>query len=119
MLNSSRLLALENKASSNERFVKTLLFSFSLSLSVIISPFFILIFYIFKGRSNEKGVERENTRSQAVLVFSEKQSFRKLGDIIYQLNQSGEIYVRRDALTILFGNRIMYGNILTYGGEPL
>lgn len=64
-------------------------------------------------------MERENTRSQAILVFSEKQSFRKLGDIIYQLNQSGEIYVRRDALTILFGNRIMYGNILTYGGEPL
>jgi hypothetical protein len=58
-------------------------------------------------------------RPQVLLIFNEKQSFRKLGDIIYQLNQSGEMYVRRDALTILFGNRIMYGNIITYGGNGL
>ena len=71
------------------------------------------------GKASDKRVDKEMIRSQAVLVFSEKQSFRKLGDIIYQLNQSGEIYVRRDALTILFGSRIMYGNILTYGGKEL
>ena len=62
-------------------------------------------------------MDKDIVRSQAVLLFSEKQSFRRLGDIIYQLNQSGEIYVRRDALTILFGSKIMYGNILTYGGR--
>lgn len=71
------------------------------------------------GRTSEKLVDKDIVRSQAVLLFSEKQSFRRLGDIIYQLNQSGEIYVRRDALTILFGSKIMYGNILTYGGSGL
>ena len=66
----------------------------------------------------EKQTERELTKMQVLLIFNEKQSFRKLGDIIYQLSQrSGEIYVRRDALTILFGRRILYGNIMTYGGK--
>lgn len=62
-------------------------------------------------------MDRESIRAQALLIFDEKQSFRKLGDIIYQLSQSGEIYVRRDALTVLFGPKITYGNILTYGGR--
>lgn len=57
---------------------------------------------------------------QLLLIFNEKQSFRKLGDIIYQLSeQSGEIYVRRDALTVLFGRKILYGNVMTYGGEAI
>ena len=67
--------------------------------------------------SSEKAVDKESIRAQALLIFDEKQSFRKLGDIIYQLSQSGEIYVRRDALTVLFGPKITYGNILTYGGR--
>ena len=62
-------------------------------------------------------MDKESIRAQALLIFDEKQSFRKLGDIIYQLSQSGEIYVRRDALTVLFGPKITYGNILTYGGK--
>lgn len=73
------------------------------------------VFLPGKG-SSEKVVDKESIRAQALLIFDEKQSFRKLGDIIYQLSQSGEIYVRRDALTVLFGPKIMYGNILTYGG---
>ena len=56
---------------------------------------------------------------QAFLLFDEKQSFRKLGDIIYQTSKSGEIYVRRDALTVHFGDKILYGNLLTYGGNGL
>lgn len=55
---------------------------------------------------------------QLLLIFNEKQSFRKLGDVIYQLSeQSGEVYVRRDALTVLFEGKILYGNVMTYGGE--
>ena len=56
---------------------------------------------------------------QAFLLFDEKQSFRKLGDIIYQQSKSGEIYVRRDALTVHFDEKILYGNLITYGGNGL
>ena len=56
---------------------------------------------------------------QALLLFDDKQSFRRLGDIIYQQSKSGEIYVRRDALTIMFGEKILYGNLVTYGGNGL
>lgn len=57
---------------------------------------------------------------QVFLLFNEKQSFRKLGDVIYQQSKSGEIYVRRDALTVIFdNNRILYGNLVTYGGNGL
>lgn len=57
---------------------------------------------------------------QAFLLFNEKQSFRKLGDVIYRQSKSGEIYVRRDALTVIFdNNRILYGNLVTYGGNGL
>lgn len=68
-----------------------------------------------------KGLEKSHTdaRVQAFLLFDEKQSFRKLGDIIYQEYKSGEVYVRRDALTVLFGEKILYGNLLTYGGNGL
>lgn len=62
----------------------------------------------------------EGVKVQVFLLFNEKQSFRKLGDIIYQQSKSGEIYVRRDALTVIFdNNRILYGNLVTYGGNGL
>ena len=68
-----------------------------------------------------KGLERpvEGLKVQAFLLFEEKQSFRKLGDIIYQQNKSGEIYVRRDALTVIYGEQILYGNLVTYGRSGL
>lgn len=62
----------------------------------------------------------DGVKVQVFLLFNEKQSFRKLGDIIYQQSKSGEIYVRRDALTVIFdNNRILYGNLVTYGGNGL
>ena len=61
----------------------------------------------------------DGVKVQAFLLFDEKQSFRKLGDIIYQQSRSGEIYVRRDALTVMFRERILYGNLITYGGNGL
>ena len=62
----------------------------------------------------------DGLKVQAFLLFNEKQSFRKLGDIIYQQSKSGEIYVRRDALTVIFDdNKILYGNLVTYGGNGL
>ena len=62
----------------------------------------------------------DGVKVQVFLLFNEKQSFRKLGDIIYQQSKSGEIYVRRDALTVIFdNNRILYGNLVTYGGSGL
>ena len=68
-----------------------------------------------------KGLEKpsEGLKVQAFLLFEEKQSFRKLGDIIYQQNKSGEIYVRRDALTVIYGEHLLYGNLVTYGRSGL
>ena len=68
-----------------------------------------------------KGLEKpsDGLKVQAFLLFEEKQSFRKLGDIIYQQNKSGEIYVRRDALTVIYGEHILYGNLVTYGRSGL
>lgn len=78
--------------------------------------------YIFsplgKGLTDKQA--SDGLKVQAFLLFNEKQSFRKLGDIIYQQSKSGEIYVRRDALTVIFDdNKILYGNLVTYGGNGL
>ena len=62
----------------------------------------------------------DGTKYQAFLLFNEKQSFRKLGEIIYHQSRSGEIYVRRDALTVVYSSgRLLYSNIITYGGSGL
>ena len=62
----------------------------------------------------------KNFSPQAFLLFNEKQSFRKLGDIFYQQSKSGEIYVCRDALTVVFDHtKILYGNLVTYDGDGL
>ncbi len=71
-----------------------------------------------RGLTDKQG--GDGTKYQAFLLFNEKQSFRKLGEIIYHQSQSGEIYVRRDALTVAFDSgRILYSNIITYGGSGL
>lgn len=74
-----------------------------------------LSFYLGKGLEKPS----EGLKVQAFLLFEEKQSFRKLGDIIYQQNKSGEIYVRRDALTVIYGEHLLYGNLVTYGRSGL
>lgn len=71
-----------------------------------------------RGLTDKQG--GDGTKYQSFLLFNEKQSFRKLGEIIYHQSQSGEIYVRRDALTVAFDSgRILYSNIITYGGSGL
>ena len=64
--------------------------------------------------------QTDGTKYQAFLLFNEKQSFRKLGEIIYHQSRSGEIYVRRDALTVVYSSgKLLYSNIITYGGSGL
>ena len=77
----------------------------------------VLTTLFFSGKGIDKQVD--GVKVQAFLLFEEKQSFRKLGDIIYQQSRSGEIYVRRDALTVIFKEKILYGNLITYGGNGL
>ena len=77
-----------------------------------------LVSFTGKDYSDKQG--HDEVKVQAFLLFNEKQSFRKLGDVIYQQSKSGEIYVRRDALTVIFdNNKILYGNLVTYGGNGL
>ena len=62
----------------------------------------------------------DGAKCQAFLLFDEKQSFRRLGEIIYHKSKSGDIYVRRDALAVLFDTgQLLYGNIITYRGNGL
>ena len=78
-----------------------------------------LSLFLFPGRGHTEK-QSDGMKVQAFLLFNEKQSFRKLGDVIYQQSKSGEIYVRRDALTVIFdNNQILYGNLVTYGGNGL
>ena len=82
----------------------------------ILVPYLLTI--LGKGLTDKQA--SDGLKVQAFLLFNEKQSFRKLGDIIYQQSKSGEIYVRRDALTVIFDdNKILYGNLVTYGGNGL
>lgn len=79
--------------------------------------FVFLFSHLARGLTDKQMVV---AKYQAFLLFNEKQSFRKLGEIIYRQSRSGEIYVRRDALTVMFSSgRILYSNIITYGGNGL
>lgn len=82
-----------------------------------------IFLYFPPGRDHIEATGRapsEGLKVQAFLLFNEKQSFRKLGDFIYNQSKSGEIYVRRDALTVIFDHtKILYGNLVTYGGSGL
>jgi len=78
--------------------------------------------FISHPLSAAKGISEKQdcTKFQAFLLFNEKQSFRKLGEIIYHQSRSGEIYVRRDALSVVYSSgKILYSNIITYGGNGL
>ncbi len=78
---------------------------------------FTCLLVIARGLTDK---QMDGTKYQAFLLFNEKQSFRKLGEIIYRQSRSGEIYVRRDALSVVFSSgRILYSNIITYGGNGL